>query len=94
MKTIILFAIGAMMMAPSAAFADESAAAKRDPSDRWICKVERMTGSLTRSKRTCMKASEWDKLANDTGNAVNKYAYESNRPDRVPLDPQKGTGWQ
>ena len=95
MKKVVLCAIGAMIMMPAAAFAaDDTAAAKegaqKDPGDRWVCKTERMTGSLTRAKRTCMKASEWDKLANETSNATNKFVSESQRPDRVAGNAQSG----
>jgi hypothetical protein len=34
-----------------------------DPGERMICKKEQETGSLIRSKKRCMTATEWERLA-------------------------------
>ena len=97
MKKVILFAMGAMIMMPSIAFAadkDKDAAAEsKDPGDKWVCKVQKMTGSLTRSKRICMKASEWDKLYAQTADNNNKFISESQQPGRQARDSQTGPGF-
>ena len=39
--------------------------------DKRICKTERVTGSLTRVRRTCMTRGQWDRLAEGSREGVN-----------------------
>jgi hypothetical protein len=49
--------------ADAAAAAAESAAnAEDDPLQEVVCRTERITGSLTRRRRTCMTRAEWNDI--------------------------------
>jgi hypothetical protein len=43
----------------SAAFAEDP---QTPPEEKKICRSEKMTGSLTRVRRICMTAREWDEM--------------------------------
>jgi tryptophan 2,3-dioxygenase len=50
----------------------------RDP-DKRVCKTEKITGSLTRVRRTCMTQREWDQLAQSTRDDVEDISRDANR---------------
>ena len=55
-----LAALAALSLAlGSAAFAQD---AQQPPAEKKICRSEKMTGSLTRVRRICMTAREWDEM--------------------------------
>ena len=56
-------ALAGFALLSTPALADEPAEAAPE---RKICKTERATGSLTRSRRICMTQAEWDQLRRDT----------------------------
>lgn len=74
MKSVALSAL--MLVASSAVAAQEATPAPTPPAqaeaaEKKICRTERMTGSLTRSTRTCMTKAEWARLAENTRKSVN-----------------------
>ena len=38
-----------------------------------VCRTERLTGSLTRRRRTCMTRNEWAELERDTTHGMNEF---------------------
>ena len=52
-----------LLIADAGLAADEPAPASQD---KKICRTERSTGSLTRSRRICMTQAEWDALRRET----------------------------
>ena len=81
----ILMALGCVfMVAPSAAVAADPPKAPRE--DKVICKrvYEADTGShFTSSRRVCRKASDWDQLERETGEAM-RIIRDSTAPGDVP----------
>lgn len=45
---------------------DAAEAQEDDPSQEVICRRERVTGSLTRVRRTCLTRAEWDEIESET----------------------------
>ncbi|HEY6816483.1 MAG TPA: hypothetical protein VI168_13160 [Croceibacterium sp.] len=64
-------ATGALAAAPAAEQAEQPAREKK------ICKSEKMTGSLTRVRRTCLTQAEWDRLAEGSRDNVNDIVRDS-----------------
>jgi hypothetical protein len=56
-SSLAAFAVFSLALG-SAAHADDA----QQPEDKKICRSEKMTGSLTRVKRICLSAREWDEL--------------------------------
>lgn len=46
--------------------------AEDDPSQEVICRTERVTGSLTRRRRTCMTRAEWAGVEAATRDGMNR----------------------
>ena len=63
MRNWLLTVAAAITLSAPGLAADEQA--QPDPQKK-ICKTERTTGSLTRSRRICMTRAEWDQLSRDT----------------------------
>lgn len=51
--------IGALVLVPAAAAAEEKKADAKDPS-RIICEKQEVLGSRLATKRVCMTAAEWE----------------------------------
>ena len=47
--------------------------------EKKICKSEKVTGSLTRVRRTCMTQSEWARLSENTQKQVNDLSRDNNQ---------------
>ena len=60
--TLGAIAVLAVISAPGLAAGGQPEAEQ----EKKICKTERSTGSLTRSRRICMTQAEWDQLRRDT----------------------------
>ncbi len=58
-------------------------AAEAPAPDKKICRTERMTGSLTRSTRTCMTQAQWDQLADETNKTVSDLSRADARSDLI-----------
>jgi hypothetical protein len=56
----------AILLTGTGAFAEEPAGETSAKQEKKICKTEKMTGSLTRVRRTCLTQSQWDRLAEGT----------------------------
>ncbi len=49
---------------------EEEAPDEDDPGEEVVCRTERITGSLTRRRRTCMTRNEWANLERNTAGGV------------------------
>ncbi len=77
MKASILVA-AVLLTTGMAAFAAEPEADKAKQEKR-ICKSEKLTGSLTRVRRTCLTQKQWDELAESTRRSVRGIVDDANR---------------
>ena len=87
---ILLALASALLLVPSAAISADSP--KKAPEDKVICKrvYDADTGShFTSSKRVCRKASDWEQLERETGEAMRNIR-DSNGVD--PNNPVSGMG--
>jgi hypothetical protein len=77
LASAVLLATGTMSFAaePSAK-TEGSQAAKQE---KKICKSEKLTGSLTRVRRTCLTQAQWDDLAESTRRSVRGIVDDANR---------------
>ena len=73
MKLCLSFTVLALVLASGghAQASPDPATAATD--EKKICRTEKMTGSLTRVRRVCLTATEWDDLRRNT-----KHSFEDN----------------
>ena len=73
MRLSLSFTVLALALSGSghAQSSPDSATAATD--EKKICRTEKMTGSLTRVRRVCLTATEWDDLRRNT-----KHSFEDN----------------
>jgi len=85
MKTIgILAGAAALLAMTGTAMAEEAQQAQQEaPKEKKICRSERMTGSLTRVRRTCLTQREWDQLAESTRRSINGLERDANQRQSV-----------
>ena len=57
---------------PSAQLEGVEPLAEDDEMQEVVCRTERMTGSLSRRRRTCMTRGEWAELERNTGQGMNE----------------------
>lgn len=81
--------IVALTLSAQAAYANDDAKAEK-PKDKKICKVERATGSLTRSTRICLTKDEWDKVNDDANDTLNTMVNNGRRPGSGGDMPSQG----
>ncbi|HEY6816482.1 MAG TPA: hypothetical protein VI168_13155 [Croceibacterium sp.] len=67
---------------PAAGEQPAAAQAATNPAKR-ICKTEKMTGSLTRVRRTCLTQSQWDRLAEGTRDGVDDIQRDANQSQAI-----------
>lgn len=83
-KTAIL--VSAVLLATgTAAVAAESDSDRSEDAqqEKRICKTEKITGSLTRVRRTCLTQREWDRLAEITRRGVNELERDANQAESL-----------
>ena len=84
MKYALVLGVSLCAINSAPILAKEPEAAKTTQDDakpkkeKKICRTEKMTGSLTRVRRTCMTQSEWDELAAATKKDVDRYTNDAN----------------
>lgn len=95
MRHFLVSSLAVLMLTAgaSAAYAEDTDKSDKDNPKQWVCKNEKMTGSLTRTRRICLKREEWTKLAQGTGEGVSKFVSESQHMGRQPRDSQLAGGW-
>ena len=81
---VLMIATGA-----SAADGDDGAEAKQE---KKICKTEKVTGSLTRVRRTCLTQREWDRLAELTRKGVEGLERDANQAEGLQNRSFNGPG--
>lgn len=92
--TLVLMAGGA----GSAAWAQEAEAPAVQAPDqaaqqeKKICRSQKMTGSLTRVRRTCLTRAEWDRLAEGTRRNVNSLERDANQTESLRRGDAMGAG--
>jgi hypothetical protein len=69
MKLLWMVAGIALASATVATAADEES---EDPGAKVVCKTEKVTGSRTKTKRTCMTQKEWDELASQSRQGMDR----------------------
>lgn len=90
MKTIYGIAAWAILVSGTGARAEESQNDNAARQEKRICKSEKMTGSLTRVRRTCLTQREWDRLAEGTRKGIDNLERDSNRALAIPSPLQNG----
>jgi hypothetical protein len=75
---IVVIATGAIAAEPEAAEAKQEKRTEAKQEKR-ICKSEKLTGSLTRVRRTCLTQRQWDELAESTRRSVRGVVDDANR---------------
>ncbi len=60
----------AILLTATGALAEETTGETAAKQEKKICKTEKMTGSLTRVRRTCLTQAQWDRLAELTRKGV------------------------
>ena len=80
------FAAGVFMLATTGAVA---APPEADDSrkEMKICRTEKMTGSLTRSRRICATQREWAEAATNTASALNRTSRSANSAEALLHNP-------
>jgi hypothetical protein len=76
----MLFLISAAMLAaqtPAATASPTPSEAEEAAAEKMVCKKEIVTGSRSRTKRTCMTQREWNKLHDQTRDAVHEHIRRS-----------------
>ena len=94
-KTAILLA-AALLMTGTAATAQSDSEGREDAQqEKRICKNQKITGSLTRVRRTCLTQREWDRMAEGTRRNIANLERDANQRTieaETALLPQGG-GW-
>ncbi|MBO9519256.1 MAG: hypothetical protein J7493_14425 [Porphyrobacter sp.] len=89
-----LFGGAAILLLTSSAMAQEpqqQAASDAASQEKKICKTEKMTGSLTRSRRICLTRAEWQELQNRTKRGVDRMTGDSSGGCQAPSNPLQGS---
>ena len=60
--------------------------------EKKICKTEKVTGSLTRVRRTCLTQREWDRLAEVTRRGVEGLERDANQSEGLRNNSFRGPG--
>jgi predicted secreted protein len=87
MKVRFLLTAGLAIGLASAAFAADDTNADATPvKEKKICRTETVTGSLVTKRRICLTKAEWDKLAEQTKQEMDKFVSQENGtvPTRRP----------
>ena len=79
MKIFSIAALAALMTATGALAAPQASQAEQPRQEKKVCKSEKITGSLTRVRRTCMTQAEWDRLAQGSRDGVDGMVRDSGR---------------
>jgi len=91
MKTLGIVA-AAMLMTATGAAAEEPQAEEKPAKEKKICRTEKMTGSLTRVRRTCLTQREWDQLAAGTRRNVDRLTRDANQVEALRRGDANGAG--
>ncbi len=95
MRTICLLLATALLSNAGVAMADD---AKKDDAKsdkpKMIGRVDRTTGSLTRTNRNCMTQEDWDKYAASSDRDMNNFVKRQNDlAAQMPKAQAGGGGW-
>lgn len=90
LRTLLAAALVVGMTAPALA-EDAPAADQPAPKEKKICRTESVTGSLVAKRRICMTKAEWDQLAQNSKDKIDKFTSRSSGipgSGSNPLSPQ------
>ncbi len=82
----------AMAFDSTGALAEETTREEPAKAEKKICKTEKMTGSLTRVRRTCLTQREWDRLAELTRKGVEGLERDANQAEGLQNRSFNGPG--
>ena len=77
LKLVVATALVAAMATPAMAGDDKAQDQGATVKEKKICHTETVTGSLISKRRICMTKAEWDQLAQNSKNSVDKFTSRS-----------------
>ena len=88
-----VFAVMLVLAASGASAKDEDNTETAEAvKEKKICKTEKVTGSLTRVRRTCLTQREWDRLAEVTRRGVEGLERDANQSEGLRNNSFRGPG--
>ena len=88
-----VFAVMLVLAASGASAKDEDNSQTAEAAkEKKICKTEKVTGSLTRVRRTCLTQREWDRLAEVTRRGVEGLERDANQSEGLRNNSFRGPG--
>lgn len=81
---LLMTAAGAIAAPPPP---EAEAEAEQPAREKKICRTEKITGSLTRVRRTCLTQRQWDEMALNTRRAIEGLERDANQTaaTQVPI---------
>ena len=92
-RGVTVFAALLVLAASGASAKDEDNSQTAEAAkEKKICKTEKVTGSLTRVRRTCLTQREWDRLAEVTRRGVEGLERDANQSEGLRNNSFRGPG--
>ena len=92
-RGVTVFAAMLVLAASGASAKDEDNSQTAEAAkEKKICKTEKVTGSLTRVRRTCLTQREWDRLAEVTRRGVEGLERDANQSEGLRNNSFRGPG--
>ena len=92
-RGVTVFAAMLVLAASGASAKDEDNSQTAEAAkEKKICKTEKVTGSLTRVRRTCLTQREWDRLAEVTRRGVDGLERDANQSEGLRNNSFRGPG--
>ena len=88
-STFAIASLVALGLAMPTLAKDNSDKKADQPKEKKICRTESVTGSLTGKRRICMTKEEWDQLAANSKDKVDRYASRASGTPGLGADPTK-----
>jgi hypothetical protein len=87
MKLLWIVAGAVLATGTAASASDEDSGAP--PEEKLVCRTEKVTGSRTKVKRTCMTKAQWDELAERTKKDMDDFSRNAGQvpPPKNPYGP-------
>ena len=92
-RGVTVFAAMLVLAASGASAKDEDNSQTAEAAkEKKICKTEKVTGSLTRVRRTCLTQREWDRLSELTRKGVEGLERDANQSEGLRNNSFRGPG--
>lgn len=87
-----IVAAAILILSSGAMAADSQAPASQgeQKAEKKICRVTKVTGSLTRKNRVCLTASEWEELHRNTKKGLDDFIGDASGGCMAPSDATSG----